>query len=180
MVESDHPDLAADQLRRAVDDYDFRGVEFCPGPPGWEPADPAFAGFWRMAEMLGVVVFLSEGCPPGGGGAQAGRATGLRGVLQRCPALTVCSAPDAVAEGPRPQTWRWYVHSAVSDAGELRRLVKTVGAQHVLRGSGYPFVDAAPLDGVELTPEERTMIDGGTASALLRLDGSCRRNGRRP
>ncbi len=167
-----HPDVAADQLRRAVDDYDFRGVEMCAGPAGWELADPAFDGFWRMAEMLGIVVFLRpEGCRPSGGSVQGGRVTGLGDVLQRFPALIVCSAPDGVVEGPRPQTPRWYVDSAVPDGGELRRLVDAAGAQHVLRGSGYPFLDAAPLGELELTPEERDMIDGGTASALLRLDG---------
>lgn len=52
-----HPDLAAEQLRRAVDDYDFRGVQVCPCGDG-VLTDRALDPFWSMARALGIPVFV--------------------------------------------------------------------------------------------------------------------------
>lgn len=162
-----HPDLATEQLRRAVDDYDFRGVQICASPAARNLTDPEFEGFWRMATTLGIVVFVR----PQGSGAR--HATGLGDVLHRFPGLVVCSTPGG-ADGPRPDSPGWYVDSAVPHIGALRRLVATVGAERVLRGSGYPFENAAPLRDVDLTRDERILIDGATASSLLRLSAGRR------
>jgi aminocarboxymuconate-semialdehyde decarboxylase len=58
----------------------------------------------------------------------------------------------------------------------LRYLVDTVGADHVLLGSDYPF-DMGPIGGPAaevqaneyLTAAEKTQICGGTAAALFGL-----------
>lgn len=160
-----HPGAAADQLRRAVDDHDFRGVQITPGRPPGDLAHPDLDPFWAMAALLGTVVFVR----PAGSRPVGPTATGLADVLSRFPGLVVCSTPQSAAGGPNPGTRRWYVDSAVPDRGELRRLVAAAGPQHVLRASGYPFTDPAPLSELELAPAERNMIDGGTASRLLRL-----------
>ncbi len=162
-----HPDLATEQLRRAIDDYDFRGVQICASPAGRNLTDPELDGFWRMATALGIVVFVR----PVGRGAGGRHATGLGDVLHRFPGLSVCSAPGG-ADGPRRDSRRWYVDSAVPHIDTLRRLVATVGPERVVRGSGYPFENAAPLRDVDLTPDERSRIDGATASSLLRLSAS--------
>lgn len=164
-----HPDLATEQLRRAVDDYDFRGVQICANPAGRDLTDPVFEGFWRMATTLGIVVFVR----PAGRGVDGGQASGLGDVLHRFPGLVVCSTPGG-SDGPRRDSTGWYVDSAVPDIGTLRRLVACVGAGRVLRGSGYPFENAAPLRDVDLTRDERILIDGATASSLLRLSAGMR------
>ena len=164
-----HPDLATEQLRRAIDDYDFRGVQICASPAGRNLTDPELDGFWRMATALGIVVFVRPvGCGVGGR-----HATGLGDVLHRFPGLVVCSTPSG-ADGPRRDSRRWYVDSAVPHIDTLRRLVATVGPERVLRGSGYPFESAAALHDVDLTPDERRRIDGATASSLLRLSAGRR------
>lgn len=52
-----HPGLAAEQLRRAVDDYDFRGVQVCACGDG-DLTGRALDPFWSMARALGVPVFV--------------------------------------------------------------------------------------------------------------------------
>lgn len=164
-----HPDLATEQLRRAVDDYDFRGVQIGARPVGQNLTDPDLDGFWRMAATLGIVVFVR----PMGREAGGRYATGLGDVLHRFPELLVCTTPGGV-DGPQRDSRRWYVDSAVPHIDTLRRLVATVGPERVLRGSGYPFENAALLRDVELTPDERDRIDGATASSLLRLSAGRR------
>ena len=103
-----HPDLAAEQLRRAVDDFDFRGVQISSTAGGRDLSHPDLDPFWSIAESLGVLVFVH----PGGGGlgdrlAMAyltdvvGRPTETTvalshlvfgGVLDRFPGLVVCAA----------------------------------------------------------------------------------------
>lgn len=56
-VDLRHPGLAAEQLRRAVDDYDFRGVQVCACGAG-DPTDRTLDPFWSMARALGIPVFV--------------------------------------------------------------------------------------------------------------------------
>jgi aminocarboxymuconate-semialdehyde decarboxylase len=103
-----HPDLAADQLRRAVDDYDLRGVQISTSAQGRDLSHPAFDPLWSIAESLGVVVFVH----PWSGGFGDRLATAypadvvdqpteitaalshlvFGGVLDRFPGLAVCGA----------------------------------------------------------------------------------------
>lgn len=62
----------------------------------------------------------------------------------------------------------------VFDAGMVRHLVDTFGADHVLMGTDYPFdmgtVDPVGfLDGVGLSPSEARLVLGGNAERLLGL-----------
>jgi aminocarboxymuconate-semialdehyde decarboxylase len=102
-----HPDLAADQLRRAVDDYGFRGVQISTAAGGRDLSHPDFDPFWSIAESLGVVAFIHPwGCGLGDRLATAHLADVLGGpieitvalshvvfggVLDRFPGLTVCA-----------------------------------------------------------------------------------------
>jgi aminocarboxymuconate-semialdehyde decarboxylase len=56
-----HPDLAAEQLRRAVDDYDFRGVQISTRAGGRELSHPDLDPLWSIAESLGILVFVNPG-----------------------------------------------------------------------------------------------------------------------
>lgn len=55
------PDLAAEQLRRAVDDYDFRGVQISTRAGGRGLSDPDLDPLWSVAESLGILVFINPG-----------------------------------------------------------------------------------------------------------------------
>ena len=103
-----YPDLAAEQLRRAVDDFDFRGVQISSTSAGRDLSHPDLDPFWSIAESLGIVVFIH----PWGGGfgdrlatAYLGDVVGqpaettvalshlvFGGVLDRFPGLVVCAA----------------------------------------------------------------------------------------
>lgn len=156
-----HPDLAAEQLRRAVDDYDFRGVQIAPSAGGRELSHPAFDPLWSIAAALDVAVFVR---PPGCGPADTPL---VDGVLDRFPTLVVCAAPG---RGEHPE--RRYVDAPVRSAAALRHLVDAAGPGRVLLGSDYPFAAGAcrlPALLHALAPAEREAVGGGTARALLRL-----------
>ena len=102
-----HPDLAADQLRHAVDDYDFRGVQIAPSAGGRALSDPAFDPFWSIAESLGVPVLVHPSACGLNDPWVATRPTDARtptevtaalshlvsgGVLHRFPGLAICLA----------------------------------------------------------------------------------------
>jgi aminocarboxymuconate-semialdehyde decarboxylase len=53
-----HPQLAAEQLRHAVNVLGLQGVEISSSVNGRELSDPALSPFWAAAEELGVLVFL--------------------------------------------------------------------------------------------------------------------------
>jgi aminocarboxymuconate-semialdehyde decarboxylase len=155
-----HPDLAAEQLRRAVDDYDFRGVQIPPCAGGRDLSDRAFDPFWAIAEALTVPVFVR---PPGCG---PGDPPPVDAVLDRFPTLVVCAAPGAGCPTRR------YVDACVRSPGALRRLVDATGAGGVLLGSDYPFgTGTRPLPALldDVAPAGRAAVGGGTARALLRL-----------
>ncbi len=53
-----HPALAAEQLRDAMDRHGLLGAEISSDPTGHGLDDPALDVFWRAAERLGAVLFL--------------------------------------------------------------------------------------------------------------------------
>jgi aminocarboxymuconate-semialdehyde decarboxylase len=53
-----HPQLAAEQLRHAIQTLGLRGVEISTTVNGTELSDPGLATFWSAAEELGAVVFI--------------------------------------------------------------------------------------------------------------------------
>jgi len=59
-----HPELAADQLTRAVEHWGLAGIEISTQAAGRDLADPAFDPLWSAAESLDAVVFIHPlGCP---------------------------------------------------------------------------------------------------------------------
>jgi aminocarboxymuconate-semialdehyde decarboxylase len=77
---------------------------------------------------------------------------------------------------PGPYLDRLYADSILFSPQALRFLVQSMGADHVLLGSDYPFgmgVDdpVAAVTGIPgLSEPERQAILGGSAARLLRLD----------
>lgn len=63
VVPLQHPELAAAELTRAVDELGLRGVEISTSAGGLELADPALEPFWARAEELDAIVFIHPwGC----------------------------------------------------------------------------------------------------------------------
>jgi aminocarboxymuconate-semialdehyde decarboxylase len=71
-----HPELAAEQLERAVRDLGLRGAMVGGSVEGAELADPRFHPFWAKAEDLGVLIFIH----PQGAPEAAGRLAGSGGL----------------------------------------------------------------------------------------------------
>jgi aminocarboxymuconate-semialdehyde decarboxylase len=100
-----HPELAAEQLRHAVDDNDFRGVQITTSAGGRTLSHRALDPFWSMAELLGIPVLVH----PRVCGGQTRSPVDLvdpalelvrvlsdlvsGGVMDRFPALAVCATP---------------------------------------------------------------------------------------
>jgi predicted TIM-barrel fold metal-dependent hydrolase len=104
-----HPDLAVDQLTRAVRDLGMRGVQISTSAaPGVELDDPSLAQFWAAAEELGAVIMIHPwGCSLGsrladyylfntvGNPVETALALSrllLSGVIERHPGLRLWSA----------------------------------------------------------------------------------------
>ena len=181
-----YPDLAAQQLRRAVDDYDFRGVQIADAAGGRDLTDPDLTLFWTIAASLGVPVFVH----PAGPGPWSWPA--LEGVMDRFPELALCAAhpcdcsprsgrrAEPGADGTRaggdippylPSERRLYADSPVHRGEGVYRLVRRLGPHRVLLGSGYPFgpADAGAASPDTLSRADREAIRVGNACELLRL-----------
>lgn len=57
-VSLQHPSLAVEQLRYAIEELGLRGVEISSSVNGRELSDPSFDGFWNLANELECLVFL--------------------------------------------------------------------------------------------------------------------------
>ncbi len=107
-VSLQHPEAAAEQLRRATLRQGMRGVEISTSVEGRELSDRALDPFWAAAEELGSFVFIHPwGCSLGSrlDTAYLGNIVGqptettlalhhlvFGGVLDRFPGLTICAA----------------------------------------------------------------------------------------
>jgi aminocarboxymuconate-semialdehyde decarboxylase len=107
-----YPDLAAQQVERAVKNLGFRGVGVAGSVAGEELANPRFHPFWAKCEELGVLVFLhplgTRELEPSGRLAGSGLLTNtignplettialshliFEGTLDRFPGLKICAA----------------------------------------------------------------------------------------
>lgn len=121
-VSLQHPDLAPEQLRRAVDDYDFRGVQVC-ARGRCDLTDRALDPFWSMARALGTPVFVHP--PPCGvrgqvvvvtfGTARPGRVLWGSGYPFHAGVYRPPSVPESFSSGERAAVLG-------ADAGPLLRL----------------------------------------------------------
>jgi aminocarboxymuconate-semialdehyde decarboxylase len=165
-----YPELAAEQLRRAVDDYDFRGVQIADSAGGRDLTDPALTPFWTIAQSLGVPVFVH----PRGSGLRSQRA--FDGVLDRFPELALCAAHGCLPRSGRraepdgdrnDQLPRMYVDVPVGRDETVGHL----DPHRLLLGSGYPFgPDGRPPPLDTLSHDDREAVRVGNARTLLRLD----------
>jgi len=105
-----HPDLAAEQLERAVKRLGLRGALVGGSVEGEELSDPRFRPFWAKAEDLGAVIFIHPQATPdlrarlrGSGGLPVTLGYPLEttialahlifeGTLDRFPGLKICVA----------------------------------------------------------------------------------------
>jgi aminocarboxymuconate-semialdehyde decarboxylase len=93
------PDLAADELERAMKRMDFRGAAIGGSVAGLELADPKLHPFWSKAEELGAVVFIH---PQGSGTADFTsrlKGNGLLGNVIGNPLETTIALSHLIFEG---------------------------------------------------------------------------------
>ena len=93
------PDLAAQQLERAMKRMGFRGAAIGGSVAGLELADPKFHPFWAKAEELGAVVFIH---PQGSGTADFSKrlqGNGLLGNVIGNPLETTIALSHLIFEG---------------------------------------------------------------------------------
>src|SRR5262249_48745557 len=93
------PDLAAQQLERAMKRMSFRGAAIGGSVAGAELADPKFHPFWAKAEELGAVVFIH---PQGSGTADFNKrlqGNGLLGNVIGNPLETTVALSHLIFEG---------------------------------------------------------------------------------
>jgi aminocarboxymuconate-semialdehyde decarboxylase len=98
----------------------------------------------------------------------------LRGRLRHAHSFQP-QARSRLVESPEDSLRRFFYDTVVHDAGVLRSLVETVGADRVLLGSDHPFDmgDLRPAETVRaagLAPADEAAVLGGNASMLLGLE----------
>jgi aminocarboxymuconate-semialdehyde decarboxylase len=97
----------------------------------------------------------------------------LRGRLRHAHSFQP-QARSRLRESPEESLRRFHYDTVVHDAGLLRGLVETVGADRVVLGSDHPFDmgDLRPADTVraaDLEPRDEAAVLGGNAALLLGL-----------
>ena len=98
----------------------------------------------------------------------------LRGRLRHAHSFQP-QARSKLQESPEASLQRFFYDTVVHDAGLLRALVETVGAERVLCGSDHPFDmgDLRPADTIRaagLIAEDEAAVLGGNATKLLGLE----------
>ena len=93
------PDLAADQLERAMKRLGLRGAAIGGSVAGRELADPTFHPFWAKAEQLGAVVFIHPQGSAVGAFSSRVRGNGALGVTLWNPLETTLALTHLIFEG---------------------------------------------------------------------------------
>jgi len=93
------PDLAADQLERAMRRLGLRGAAVGGSVAGQELADPKFHPFWAKAEELGAVVFIHPQGSAAGTFSSRLRGNGTLGVTLWNPLETTLALTHLIFEG---------------------------------------------------------------------------------
>jgi aminocarboxymuconate-semialdehyde decarboxylase len=117
-----------------------------------------------MERHPGLRVLLAHG---------GGAILALRGRLRHAHSFQP-QARARLREDPEASLRRFYYDTVVHDAGLLRSLVDTVGAERVVLGSDHPFDmgDLRPADTVRaagLAPDDEAAVLAGNAARLLGL-----------
>ena len=93
------PDLAADQLERAMKKMGLRGAAIGGSVAGQELADATFHPFWAKAEELGAVVFLHPQGSAAGAFSNRLQGNGALGVMLWNPLETTVALTHLIFEG---------------------------------------------------------------------------------
>jgi aminocarboxymuconate-semialdehyde decarboxylase len=117
-----------------------------------------------MERHPGLKILLAHG---------GGAILALRGRLRHAHSFQP-QARSRLRESPEESLRRFHYDTVVHDAGLLRGLVETVGADRVVLGSDHPFDmgDLRPADTVraaDLEPRDEAAVLGGNAALLLGL-----------
>lgn len=120
-----------------------------------------------MERHPGLRVLLAHG---------GGAILALRGRLRHAHSFQP-QARSRLEESPEDSLRRFFYDTVVHDAGLLRGLVETVGADRVVLGSDHPFDmgDLRPADTVRaagLGPDDEVAVLGANAAGLLGLEVS--------
>jgi aminocarboxymuconate-semialdehyde decarboxylase len=209
------PELAAAELKRAMQGLGLQGAMIGSNVNGHNLDDPALEPFWAAASALGAFIFVHPHAGAAGerlGGYYLKNLVGLPfettiagaslvfgGVLERHPGLKICLAhgggflpyqagrfrhgfavrPEArinLAHPPEDSIGRLFYDTILHSGTTLAFLIASVGADHVLLGSDYPFdmgnLDCvARLEELTLPAQDRDLILGGYAERVLGWQG---------
>lgn len=118
-----------------------------------------------MGSYPGLKIMLAHG---------GGALTSLRGRLRHAHTFQP-QARSRLKESPAESIKRFYFDTVTHDPDVLKTLIDTVGVDHVLLGSDYPFDmgDLHPTEivrGLELSEADTGAILGGNAAHLLNLE----------
>jgi aminocarboxymuconate-semialdehyde decarboxylase len=92
-----HPDLAVEQMKHAIAEYDMRGFMITGSVNDEELSDPKFHPFWAAAEELGTVIFIHPRNFPAGQSRLGGNG-GLDNVIGN-PLETTVALSHLIFEG---------------------------------------------------------------------------------
>jgi aminocarboxymuconate-semialdehyde decarboxylase len=209
------PELAAAELKRAMQGLGLQGAMIGSNVNGRNLDDPALEPFWAAASALGAFIFVHPHAGAAGGRLGgyylknlvglpfettiAGASLVFGGVLERHPGLKICLAhgggflpyqagrfrhgfavrPEArinLANPPEDSIGRLFYDTILHSGTTLAFLIGSVGADHVLLGSDYPFdmgnLDCvARLEELTLPAQDRDLILGGYAERALGWQG---------
>lgn len=213
-----HPELAAQQLQRAVTTHGMPGVQISTTAGGRDLSSPELAPLWEAAVENDCVLFLHPlGCRELTGRLDRWYLTNIvgqpteitialshlifAGVLDRYPLRILVAhgggylthyvgraehayahRPDshAMQRSPLQYLQDMWFDTVVFRAEEVRHLIDTVGSDHVVMGSDYPFDmgERHPREIVahvrDLNADERTAIEGRNAARLFGLQSRSR------
>jgi aminocarboxymuconate-semialdehyde decarboxylase len=207
-----HPQKAADELRRAMRALALHGAQIGSHVNGRNLDDPALDPLWAAADELGAFILVHPHAPRVPGDPLndyymrnfvglpfettiAGASLLFGGVLERHPNIKFCLChaggfvpyqsgrflhawnvrPEAkvnLRQPPEESLARLYYDTITHSKSALEFLIDTVGPEHVLLGSDYPF-DMGNLDCVarvqalSVSADVRDTVLGRRAAAIL-------------
>ncbi len=168
-------ELAHEELRRAVEEWGFRGLKLHVGEIRGEITDALVVPFLEQAAALGIPVLLDCVHQPERAGCWVGAVPEAKIILAHMGSSTDPFMVDRFLAICRRHPNVWVDTSYSHVPWKIRDAVRVCGAEKVVFGSDggagyYPAgIELAKIEAYEFSPEERAAILGGNIARLLGL-----------